>query len=115
MRIPFIIAAHGNRPLTDLQIRRRGMLLSKSRTYRQCRARMLRKAKRRGDQWIQSPSRGPFFKFLFPASHPRFAPVEGEPSFGSCNVPAEQRLVEMDTWMRGRKASRRGVRSEAEG
>ena len=112
MRIPFIIAAHGDRPLTDLQIRRRGMLLSKSRTYRQCRARMLRKAKRRGDQWIQSPSRGPFFKFLFPASHPRFAPVEGEPSFGSCNVPVEQRLVEMDTWMRGRKASRIEERSE---
>jgi hypothetical protein len=112
MRKPFIIAMYTDRPLTDLQSRRRGRLIEKSKCYREYLKRLRRKADRRGDQWQKWPWHSPFFNFLYPAYHPRFDEANNEiASFEAGDgIPIEQWSLEFEAW----KSQRRGRSRDSE-
>jgi hypothetical protein len=70
-RIPFIVAVHTPRELTDIQARRGTRILEASRTYRNYLARLRRAAKHRADKHrLGMPKSGGFFYVKNPLSEP---------------------------------------------
>jgi len=106
VRKPFIISSVTKKPLTDLQARKRGSLLIKSRTYRKFLRRTLRQKKRTaGHRKILPKAFGLFTRYASLADPEIALLTEAlERLDEGLGKPHEQLMLELEIWSKSHQA-----------